>query len=145
MSVRMAAFNCIGAHRRVDSLICQNKLHLFGDIERGVLRLRWMAQVQTISTRGGGVRMFSLAGINVYRHWSWAIIAAIQIQRNTGYSTRAWALAEYLVLFVIVLLHEFGHAFACRSVGGRADTIMLWPLGGVAFVQPPQRPCAMLW
>jgi Zn-dependent protease len=44
-----------------------------------------------------------------------------------------------------VLLHEFGHALACRSVGGRADQIVLWPLGGVAFVDPPPRPGAMLW
>ena len=51
----------------------------------------------------------------------------------------------YLGLFGIVLLHEFGHALACRSVGGKADTIMLWPLGGIAFVQPPQRPGAVLW
>ena len=44
-----------------------------------------------------------------------------------------------------MLTHEFGHALACRSVGGRADRILLWPLGGVAFVSPPQRPGAVLW
>jgi Zn-dependent protease len=44
-----------------------------------------------------------------------------------------------------VLLHEFGHALACRQVGGQANRIMLWPLGGVAFVQPPPRPGALLW
>ena len=44
-----------------------------------------------------------------------------------------------------MLLHEFGHALACRQVGGQADRIMLWPLGGVAFVQPPPRPGAHLW
>src|SRR5438270_144650 len=42
-------------------------------------------------------------------------------------------------------MHEFGHALACRQVGGKADRIMLWPLGGVAFVQPPPRPGALLW
>jgi Zn-dependent protease len=48
-------------------------------------------------------------------------------------------------LFLIVLLHEFGHSLACRQVGGQANTIMLWPLGGVAYVAPPQRPGAVLW
>jgi Zn-dependent protease len=48
-------------------------------------------------------------------------------------------------IFGIVLLHEFGHALACRQVGGQANRIMLWPLGGVAFVQPPPRPGAVLW
>jgi Zn-dependent protease len=52
---------------------------------------------------------------------------------------------EYLALFAIVLTHEFGHALACRSVGGTANRIMLWPFGGVAYVDPPQRPGATLW
>jgi stage IV sporulation protein FB len=43
------------------------------------------------------------------------------------------------VLFVIVLLHEFGHVFACRASGGTADEILLWPLGGLASVDPPHR------
>ena len=43
------------------------------------------------------------------------------------------------------MLHEFGHAFACRQTGGQADRIVLWPLGGVAFVQPPPRAGAYLW
>jgi Zn-dependent protease len=52
---------------------------------------------------------------------------------------------EYLALFLIVTLHEFGHALACRQVGGQANQIVLWPLGGVAYVNPPQRPGATLW
>jgi Zn-dependent protease len=51
----------------------------------------------------------------------------------------------YLALFAIVLMHEMGHALACRSVGGKADEIVLWPLGGVAYIAPPQRPGATLW
>ena len=60
-------------------------------------------------------------------------------------SRSRWNILEYLALFGIVLLHEFGHALACRQVGGQANRIMLWPLGGVAFVQPPPRPGATLW
>jgi len=51
----------------------------------------------------------------------------------------------YLGLFVLVTMHEFGHALACRQVGGRAERIVLWPLGGIAFVSPPPRAGAMLW
>ena len=51
----------------------------------------------------------------------------------------------YLALFAVVLMHEMGHALACRSVGGTANEIILWPLGGVAYVAPPQRPGATLW
>jgi stage IV sporulation protein FB len=40
------------------------------------------------------------------------------------------------LLFVTVLLHEFGHVTAARLTGGSADEILIWPLGGLAFVQP---------
>jgi Zn-dependent protease len=94
----------------------------------------------------GSVRLFRVVGIDVFLHWSWLIVAFYQIGERQGeYSSLAWNTAEYLTLFLIVLLHEFGHALACRQVGGRAEQIMLWPLGGVAYIAPPQRPGAMLW
>lgn len=94
----------------------------------------------------GGLRLFRLLGIDVYLHWSWAIVALIELQtRVSHYRSQAYNVAEYLALFLIVLTHEFGHALACRSVGGKAERILLWPLGGVAYVQPPARPGALLW
>ncbi len=50
------------------------------------------------------------------------------------------ALTSSAILFGIVLLHEFGHCFAARHVGGDAEEILLWPLGGLAFIRTPQRP-----
>ena len=97
-------------------------------------------------TRQGSFRLFRFAGVDVFLHWSWFLVAAYEVSyRATGYSSLAWNALEYGALFGIVLLHEFGHALACRSVGGRAEQIVLWPLGGVAYVSPPQRPGAMLW
>jgi Zn-dependent protease len=49
-----------------------------------------------------------------------------------------------VVLFGIVLLHEFGHCFGGRYVGGEANEILIWPLGGLAFVDVPQVPRAHL-
>lgn len=96
--------------------------------------------------QNGSFRLFRLAGITVFLHWSWLFVAVLEIQARSGkYSSPAWNTAEYLALFAIVLLHEFGHALACRSVGGSAEQIVLWPLGGVAFVSPPPRPGAVLW
>src|SRR6516165_8940743 len=74
----------------------------------------------------GSFPLFRVAGIQVYVHWAWLLVA-------------------YLAIFGIVLLHEFGHALACRQVGGEANRIVLWALGGAAFVQPPPRPGAHLW
>lgn len=95
---------------------------------------------------GAALPLFRVAGIRVYLHFTWFIVAAFEI---TGfarmYHAPFWGVMEYLSLFLIVLLHEFGHAFACRQTGGRADRIVLWPLGGVAFVAPAPRPGAYLW
>jgi Zn-dependent protease len=74
------------------------------------------------------------------------VVAVYEIQeRTTHYRSPLWNVVEYLALFLIVTLHEFGHAMACRQVGGTADRIVLWPLGGVAYVSPPRRPGATLW
>jgi Zn-dependent protease len=98
------------------------------------------------SARQGSIRLFRFSGIDVFLHWSWFLVAAYEIQDRKGsYSSITWNILEYLALFLIVMLHEFGHALACRQVGGRADRIVLWPLGGVAYVDPPQRPGATLW
>lgn len=97
-------------------------------------------------TRKGAFKIFSLAGIGVYVHWSWFIVAIYSVQYRTHeYGSMIWNVAEYLSLFLIVLTHEFGHQLACRSVGGKTHDIVLWPLGGVAYVSPPQRPGAQLW
>lgn len=98
------------------------------------------------ATRAGAFRIFRFAGIDVFLHWSWFLVAIWEIQgRSGGYSSRPWYMVEYLALFMLVTLHEFGHSLACRQVGGTADCIVLWPLGGIAYVSPPQRPGAMLW
>ncbi len=74
------------------------------------------------------------------------MVALFEIsERASQYRSPAWNVAEYLALFAIVILHEFGHSLACRQVGGTADRVVLWPLGGVAYVDPPQRPGATLW
>jgi Zn-dependent protease len=96
--------------------------------------------------RKGTLQIFRFRGINVYLHWSWFLVAAFEIaNRAHVYSAVYWNVAEYLALFLIVTMHEFGHALACRQTGGTAEQIVLWPLGGVAYVNPPQRPGAMLW
>jgi Zn-dependent protease len=97
-------------------------------------------------TQGGSIRLFRVAGIDVFLHWSWflAAVYVVQVWRS-AFSSPIWALLLYLGLFVLVTMHEFGHALACRQVGGRAERIVLWPLGGIAFVSPPPRAGAMLW
>ena len=40
------------------------------------------------------------------------------------------------LVFFSVLLHEFGHCFAARWVGGDANDILMHPLGGLAMASP---------
>src|ERR1017187_9377944 len=98
------------------------------------------------SARQGSIRLFHFAGIDVFLHWSWFLVAAYEIQTRKGsYSSITWNVLEYLALFLIVMLHEFGHAGACGKVGRGPAEIVLGPLGGGAYVAPPQRPGATLW
>src|ERR1051325_1845882 len=99
-----------------------------------------------LPTHRGSIRLFRFAGIQVFLHWSWFVVALIEVNtRSREYSSFVYNVWEYLGLFAIVRMHEFGHALACRSVGGTAERIVLWPLGGVAYVSPPLRPGATLW
>jgi len=96
-------------------------------------------------TRQGSIRLFKLFDVTVYLHWAWFIAIWYFVSQAKGYSSPVWSVLECLSLFAIVLMHEFGHQLACRSVGGQTHDIILWPLGGVAYVSPPQRPGATLW
>lgn len=96
--------------------------------------------------RQNAIRLFRFNGIDLSLHWSWFLVAAYEIsERQSAYTSVTWNVLEYLALFLIVMFHEFGHALACRQVGGEANQIVLWPMGGVAYVNPPQRPGATLW
>jgi Zn-dependent protease len=90
-------------------------------------------------------KLFRFLGVQVYLHWSWLIVAFLMVQISDLYDSKIWAAADYLALFAIVLVHEYGHALATRSVGGKAEHIVLWPFGGIAFVNAPPRPGATLW
>src|SRR5262245_9561031 len=80
--------------------------------------------------------------IRVVIHWTFVLYAAfslLQTKSNLGFH-----IAFMVLLFGTVLLHEFGHALSCRWVGGESPLIILWPLGGLAFVQPPPKAWAHL-
>lgn len=95
--------------------------------------------------RNGSLHLGRVLKVNIFVHWSWFVVAYFFIVQGFFGLPAAWGALAYVGLFGIVLLHEYGHALACRSVGGRASTIVMWPLGGIAFVDPPPRPGAVLW
>jgi Zn-dependent protease len=94
-----------------------------------------------------GVPVGRVAGIRVRLHWLFvAYIAASLIFTLPHHRAGvAFELPALIALFVLVLAHEFGHCIACRRVGGEADEIVLWPLGGLAQCRAPHDWRAELW
>jgi Zn-dependent protease len=43
--------------------------------------------------------------------------------------------ALFVVMFVSVLFHEIGHVLAASATDGSGDEILMWPFGGLAFVE----------
>lgn len=88
-----------------------------------------------------------LFGISIKIHWLFPLVVLGMILR-AAYTKdaphNAWIDASIVcgLLFFSVLLHEFGHCFMARSVGGEATEVLLWPLGGLANVELPQQPRA---
>ncbi|MCH9001518.1 MAG: hypothetical protein IIC02_03005 [Planctomycetes bacterium] len=92
-------------------------------------------------------RVGRLFGIDIRVHIAFVICAVILVwmeipDKDSGIS---WSLGRvlfqslgtYAILFAIVLVHEFGHCFGARYTGGEAEEILMWPLGGLASVNPP--------
>lgn len=56
-----------------------------------------------------------------------------------------WFLLLGPVLLLTVLIHELGHCLAARSVGSEVQGILLWPLGGLAFIGKTPGPKGKWW
>jgi Zn-dependent protease len=84
----------------------------------------------------------TLFGVTIRVHILFPFVAVGLILRaafQPGAAPDAWMIAAGLVglLFVSVLLHEFGHCFGARLADGDCHEILMWPLGGLASVEVP--------
>lgn len=91
-----------------------------------------------------GLPFGQIWGIRIRLHWLLLAYWVYLLNRflQAGYQGprlfAMWGLGIGVVL-AIVLLHELGHCYAARRVGGDAEEVLLWPLGGLAFVHAPHQ------
>ena len=90
------------------------------------------------------IRLGKIAGTELRIHLTFFLLLAFF--GAGGYSTGGLPAAVAAVLmtclvFLCVVLHEFGHAFAARHYGIRTPDITLYPIGGVARIERmPEKP-----
>ncbi len=94
--------------------------------------------------RAGSLRIFRIAGIDVYVHVSWLVIfALVTWSLAVGYyppllpdltAAQAWTLGAIsaILLFASVLVHELAHSLAARTRGMQAASITLFIFGGIS-------------
>lgn len=89
-------------------------------------------------------RIARVAGIEVRIHVTFLILLAWfgwMFWQEGGMAGAVQGVGFILLLFLCVLLHEFGHAFAARVYGIRTPDITLLPIGGVARLERmPDKP-----
>jgi Zn-dependent protease len=94
-------------------------------------------------------------GVTVRVHWLFflfvipAILRAAFFPGNPGHPEDKLPDGSWIdmcfvlgLLAVSVLAHEYGHCIGAWGVNGSAQEILLWPLGGLAFVDVPHTPRA---
>jgi Zn-dependent protease/CBS domain-containing protein len=83
-------------------------------------------------------RIATIAGIQVRIHLTFLLLLgffAWIYYAEGGLGAAVDGVAFTLLIFLCVLLHEFGHAFAAKAFGIRTPDITLLPIGGVARLE----------
>jgi Zn-dependent protease len=90
------------------------------------------------------IRLFSVAGTAVRIHLTFFLLLAVYavLGWQRGGAPAAVDLVVFIaLLFLCVVLHEFGHVFAARAYGIRTSDVTLLPIGGVASLERmPEKP-----
>ncbi|PYJ46749.1 MAG: site-2 protease family protein [Verrucomicrobia bacterium] len=93
---------------------------------------------------GWSIPIFRVAGIQLRIHVTFLLLIAwlaFGYYAQGGSVAAASRVIFVLLLFLCVVLHEFGHAFAAKAFGINTPDITLLPIGGVARLERmPEEP-----
>ena len=89
----------------------------------------------------GRVFLFRFWRVDVYAHASLLVLSVLVLLFGSPFgATPLDRFIFVVILFGIILLHEFGHISGARISGGEASHVELTPLGGLAFTAPAKGP-----
>jgi len=91
------------------------------------------------------LKLATIAGIPIKIHWSFVftilIIGGIILKHQLNVMTSILLSLFVVILFVLVIMHEYGHALMARRFHIRTKDIIITPIGGIARLEGmPQRP-----
>ena len=93
---------------------------------------------------GSSIKLFNVAGTDVRLHPTFLLLLVwigVVYGMNGGAQAAVYGVVFISLLFVCVVLHEFGHIFAARRFGIRTPDVTLLPIGGVASLERmPEKP-----
>lgn len=96
------------------------------------------------------LKLGRFAGIDVYVHFTFLLlvtwVAFVYWRQDENFAAAAAGVAYLLIVFLCVVLHEYGHALTAKRYGIKTRDIILLPIGGVARLERlPTNPLQELW
>ena len=93
----------------------------------------------------GSIKLATISGIPVLIHWSFGLLFVwlgyVGLSEGMNAVGILWFFFFALLLFICVVIHEFGHALTARKFGVNTKDIILSPLGGIARLNRlPEKP-----
>ncbi len=91
------------------------------------------------------LKVATIAGIPIKIHWSFIftifIVGGLILKHQLDVKTSIFLSLFVAVLFVLVIMHEYGHALMARRFHVQTRDIIITPIGGIARLEGmPQRP-----
>ena len=99
---------------------------------------------------GPTILLGKFAGIPVKIHWTFSLlfvfVGYIAFSNEIPSSELLWFFAYVVLLFLFVIMHEYGHALMARRFGIPTRDIILSPIGGIARLERlPTKPLHELY
>src|SRR6266576_4457365 len=141
VSISVSVSKRCNPHKVISALA--NRVYLAGIYAAGAYDARFRNNCEH-KLMGWSLPFFRVAGIQLRIHVTFLLLIgwlAFGYYAEGGSAVAASRIIFVLLLFLCVVLHEFGHAFAAKAFGINTPDITLLPIGGVARLERmPEEP-----